>query len=362
MSEYTHLNYAPERRPQKLFTLRPPLKLRRNVIKTSIQDFPKVVGRILYFFDYDGMLHAYQLDLGTVLWKVSVAFRDEDIEGEEAVCLVDGEDIVAGTQYQLFHVARSTGESTALGLSDIGLRDGILSSGRLCATRLVNFGDLCIFCYDLHLRKTVWEHKLGGDGTMVKVGDRIVYDDNGYKICCRFLSDGSVAWETRLQKARQSALMYDGKSIIYGEKGGTIRFLDAQTGSERGALKLPDSSLVNLCFVDSELLGLLTQQHWHLIDPKEFKLIHSSNIQERFASKANPIAPSAITGSQSHVFFHNTLGRKLHALDRATMEIVWDYDLPRDTPLGIAPGVVGNLMLMVDAEGKLLIFEEAGAT
>ncbi|MFN8395985.1 MAG: PQQ-binding-like beta-propeller repeat protein [Bacteroidia bacterium] len=327
-------------------------------IKKSIQDFPKVVGNLIFYFDMDGMFYCQDIESGKLVWKTSMAFNNEDLEGEEAVCLIDGEDIVAGTQYQVFHVSKGSGESRALGLADIGIRDGVLSNGVFCATHLKDFGDLRVFGFDLRTEKKLWEHKIGGDGNMVVVGDRIVIDDNSKKLTCRRIGDGTLVWEKAFPKERQSPLLTDGQCIVFGEKGGTIRFWSGLTGEEVAALKLGERSVTNLCFIDPDHLGLLTQGHFYEIDSRQLSVLHTHPMKDKMQVKGRMIDPSSITASAGYIYFHNTMSRTLYAMDRNTAELVWETQLPRDLSLSIAPGVVGDRLFLVDAQGKLMVFVE----
>mgnify|MGYP003394168088 FL=1 len=231
----------------------------------------------LFFGGNDGFFYSVEATTGKLLWKVNVGAQvlSEPLVAADGVYFLTGNntlmavDRTTGVQKWQYKRAQTTnltirGGATPVisksvlyvGMSDgffisVDVTDGrllwerplldrgrfididsspVLSEGRI----YVSTYDGAFFCLDQKDGQVVWQLDKGGYSSATLVKDTLYHSTTTGEVIAVDAGSGQVRWTYKVKKGIPTQPTFFRGLIAFGESGGELRFLSAQTGVEVG--------------------------------------------------------------------------------------------------------------------------------
>lgn len=302
----------------------------------AIRSSPVVAANTVYIPSWDGNLYALQASTGTKLWSIPVGQS-----AAQTTPAVDSDTLyLAGRAFD----RENGGEQWSI--NDAG------SSPTLVDGALYIQSENRIAKIDPATQSATWSNEFSGTWAAPAVADGTVFahtttSNNDGLLYAWDAETGDELWQGRADWVlNDSPVVGDGIVYVSGHKLGMVHAFDVEDGTKLWDFDMENWKVPSPAVADGTVVVAGTGSLWGL-DAESGEELWS------FQLSLYAESPPTVASDTVYVGAGGGGGSKLHAINLASGEELWNYPLPGKGMSGCAPAVIDGTVFIGDVEGNV---------
>jgi hypothetical protein len=351
---FSGYRFGPERRRDKLESLRPPLRERKNSVPDAVGYPPLFDSQLTVISDMGGLILALDPS-NKVVWSYPLHSPFDPVTSPRGKAAWSGDRLYVNDGEELIVLnVRDGATLTTNSVKESDPLNGAAIDGALITPFRHAKDEYHIGRFDPDLK---WSVPTDNASATLAAGEGYcVYQPDSRRIGALELATGKEAWNAAVDGMVVSApIIWEG-SVYLGIRGGLILSLDLATGKEKWRRKVEINNPSNLTLDPAGLLELCIHP-WHLtFDARSGEETRRHNF-ERALQDFHISMVLDMDLSRTHIWAAEHFGL-LFAMHRQTGRIDWVQSMEGRIPAGHYPVVRDGRLLFLDGGYRLHLFEK----